>query len=166
MDSVLAFDPGLSHTAMCFFAEGEVKALTLIEKTAGHPRLFSMVDAVRRALPDIRPTCIVIEYPEIYVSSRAWKGNPNNIRDLAAVAFAIATEVDYKYDLYPAMPLPRQWKGQTPKDVHHARLKQGLTKGQWRVVLGALNAVTPSLRHNLWDALGLALWGLSYKVRK
>lgn len=166
MDSVLAFDPGVQATAMCCFTKGRIQSLILIPATAGHPRLFGIVDAVRRALPDVRPMATVIEYPEIYTSVRSWKGNPNNIRDLAAVAFAIATEVDYKYDHYPSLVLPRLWKGQVPKDCHHARILAGLTATQRRSVEAALAKVAPSLRHNLLDALGLALWRLSARVEK
>lgn len=160
MDSVLAFDPGVQNVAMCLLKAGKVARLELIEASEGQQRMFAMVDAVRRALPNQRPGKVVIEWPEIYTSTSAWKGNPNNIRDLAAVAFGVACEVEYKYDLYSVLALPRTWKGNLPKEVHHARILTGLSPAQRKAVNVALTKVAPSLRHNLWDALGLALWGL------
>jgi len=47
---------------------------------------------------------------------------------------------------------PREWKGQVPKDVHHARLVKTLTPDEMAMVE---RAAPPSLRHNVLDAIGI-----------
>jgi hypothetical protein len=47
---------------------------------------------------------------------------------------------------------PREWKGQVPKDVHHARLVKTLTPEELAMVEAS---APPSLRHNVLDAVGI-----------
>lgn len=54
-----------------------------------------------------------------------------------------------------------EWKGNTPKDICHARAYAKLSAPESRILTDAGRAMAPSKRHNMLDAVALALWGLA-----
>ena len=93
-------------------------------------------------------THFISEVPQVYRAG-ASKGDPDDLIQLAGVVgvfsalFAATTYTGVK---------PREWKGQVPKDVHHARLVKTLTPEELAMVEAA---APPSLRHNVLDAVGI-----------
>jgi len=93
----------------------------------------------------------ISEVPQVYRAG-ASKGDPDDLIQLAGVvgvfaqAFRATTHFGVK---------PREWKGQVPKDVHHARLVKTLTAEEMAMVE---RAAPPSLRHNVLDAIGIGQW--------
>jgi hypothetical protein len=55
---------------------------------------------------------------------------------------------------------PATWKGSTPKDISHARTWAKLSPDERVVLAKAGEGVAPSKRHNVVDAVGLALWAV------
>ena len=53
---------------------------------------------------------------------------------------------------------PARWKGQVPKDIHHARVWAELDNDEKDRVNLSLKGVAPSKRHNALDAIGLGCW--------
>lgn len=95
-----------------------------------------------------------IERPVIYPRSKA---RPNDIVKLA-------TDAGEWAGMYRACGVerhyvePAEWKGQAPKDVHHARVWSKLTDDERDVVNEAVRGIAPSKRHNVLDAVGLGLF--------
>lgn len=95
------------------------------------------------------PIRLVIEWPQVYRAGRG-RGDPNDLLGLAAVDGALAAIcLDYKVVTY----LPREWKGQVPKDVMVERIKSRLTPEE----LTRVELPAKSLQHNVYDAIGLGL---------
>lgn len=88
----------------------------------------------------------VIEKPQVYNVARS-KGDPNDLIDLAI-------KVGMLCAWYPnhELVLPREWKGQLPKDVCWNRALEVLTPSELSVIKGS--------DHNMRDAIALGLWKL------
>ena len=92
---------------------------------------------------------LVIEKPQVYVQSKQ-KGDANDLITLAIMVGALASHFDFDVTLY----LPRQWKGQVPKDIMIERIKTKLSKDELsRIELPRVQ----SLHHNIWDSVGIGL---------
>ncbi len=122
----------------------------------------SMACAIMQQLPTlIEPGLssinLCVEGQQVYPSESA-KGDPNDMIKLAAVAGiltgAIANMATAYEQLTMLMPLPREWKGNTPKKIHHARLARDYP--HW---VEPVERDTPkSLQNHVWDAVGLLEW--------
>lgn len=112
-----------------------------------------MAEAVRTEVEPV-DVDLVIEVPQVYVAGRS-KGDPDDLLELAGVDGAITTL------LRPGKIAgfkPREWKGQVPKEIHHARVLRKLNEAETAVLERA--NVPPSLRHNVVDAVALGVWFL------
>lgn len=90
---------------------------------------------------------LIMEIPQIYVGP---KTNPNDLLDLAGVQGAIAgaTMAPVEWS-----PLPREWKGQLPKEVSVARVEAKLSTPEKTLI----EWPAKHLKHNVYDALHLGL---------
>lgn len=142
---LLAVDPGAKYLGWAVFS-GDPPALALA--CCG---FMSIAD-----LPDCwwRPDELVVEVPQIY-PQRAWKGDPNDLVNVALAAGIVIGRVRCKKVLTPR---PHQWKGNVPKAIHHKRVIACLSVEE-RVVLNAAY-IPASKKHNCIDAVGLGLWAL------
>lgn len=111
---------------------------------------------------------IVIEKPQVYPHTGAKEAN-----DLIDLAIMVG---EYKRELGPdgvELVRPHAWKGNTPKHVHHNRVRRVLLPPELTLLgpaleyLAACEKATEGLRkpptgrwHNLLDAVGLGLWKL------
>lgn len=104
-------------------------------------------------LPLVDAGCeVVIEKPQVYVQHEV---DPNDLVDLAVQAGFVG---GWYGSSNTTWVLPRQWKGQVPKSVTQARVLKELSQGERDVVEAAV--VKRSVRHNLFDAIGIGLWKL------
>lgn len=109
-------------------------------------------------------TLLVVEHMQIYS-----RGNVRrNARpdDLMEINGAVGAVVGYVQNVWRGAvtildPRPREWKGQVPKSVHHARLTEGLLESEKLLI----DSVAQTYRGDALDAYGLAKWGLSQKAR-
>ena len=106
----------------------------------------------------------------IYPSGPHQTPNPNDIKWLATVAGAACMHLKHKYpESYRYLPLPMQWKGSRPKQIHHRQIMRRLgwefiekpgycaPREIYPMVLG-VNKITISAWKHIMDAIGLALW--------
>lgn len=97
----------------------------------------------------------IIELPQVYKVSKA---PPKDIVRLA-VRVGILTEKMLAGGIPEVIELcPTTWKGQVPKEVHHARLFAKLSPAEQEVVRKCGQGIAPSLRNNMLDAVGLGLY--------
>ncbi len=99
------------------------------------------------------PTEIVVEIPQVY-QQRMWKGDPNDLIDVAIVAGAVAAQ----FRCETTFIRPRKWKGTRPKKVCNKLTLGTLDDGELKVYRSV--DVLASLRHNVIDAIGIGLWRL------
>lgn len=111
--------------------------------------------------PPLHPERVLIECPKL--RPRGEK-NPNAILQVARNAGEWAghfgtTKVEYL--------TPNDWKGTTSKDISNARTwakldthEQGIVDAFFRAAPGR-NGLAPSKRHNVLDAIGIGLFGVS-----
>ncbi len=99
-------------------------------------------------------TELVIEWPQIY-GGRS-KGDPNDLLLLAAVTgVVINTYLDAEVTLLK----PREWKGQTPKDIQNTRDFAKLTAQEQALVND--KQISKTKLNNVLDAVGIGLHYLS-----
>jgi len=149
-------DPGLREAGIAVFRRGVLSKACLVrnpERTIRGPRAWTAIatEAARR-LEGLELDTLILEVPQVYAQGK-WKGDPADLIELAgvdgAVAQALHPRAVYGY-------LPREWKGQTPKPIHNARVEATLTPAE----LAVMDACPASLRHNMLDAVGLGLFQL------
>jgi hypothetical protein len=85
----------------------------------------------------------IIEMPRVYPNASKWKGDPQVIVRLAALAGEIATQ----YERY-AYVEPRTWRGMIPENVLLMRIKRALTRRDCSIGKSV----------HARDAQGIALW--------
>lgn len=143
---LLAIDPGQTSGWALFTPKGGL----LLGCGLGSPEKFRWY--VASALSKV-----VIEKPVIYPGGRT--KNPNDVLSVAVNAgewggryLQQGTTVEYV--------TPAGWKGQTPKDVSHARIYGKLTDEEKAVLDTAGGGLAASKRHNMLDAVGIGLWAV------
>ena len=98
-----------------------------------------------------KPDIVVIEGQEIYAGKTK---NPESILRLAQVAGAavgISQTIEHRY-----LPRPKEWKGSVPKNIHQERIRAQIAN------LDPVTCWRPKSAHShLWDAVGLAIWGIN-----
>lgn len=105
---------------------------------------------------------VAVELPTIYPHG---KGDPNDLIRLAVQVGEITNDLRRSLGVlrrYVRLVEPRTWKGSRPKEVHHRQLRKQLGGELCGVVDAQLKGVAKSFKHNIWDAVGLALW--AYRV--
>ena len=138
--SYLAIDPG-AHSGWAFWRSAQ----ELIACGSGDPRL----------LPGMVAKAVIIERPEIY-GARFMKGDPNL---LVTLAIGVGRYVEYyeSRGARVALVLPKAWKGQIPKPIHHARLEASFSPHERATVAEGLKYVAKSHHHDVLDAVGLGI---------
>lgn len=104
----------------------------------------------------------IIERPQVY-SARQSKGDPN---DLITLAIRVGRYVERLERLGAVVDLvlPARWKGQTPKNVHNARVLEALHPSDLtraETCVSDLRHVTKKsgyTRDDVIDAIGLGRW--------
>jgi hypothetical protein len=116
------------------------------------------VDAQARAIVSslaghaIFDTCFM-EHMQVYGQQKQ-KGDPN---DLVAVAYleGMISGLYRRTVLFT----PHEWKGNLPDDVLAKRIEKRLNPEESRALARALAIVPKSLRHNVYAAVGIGLFG-------
>jgi len=135
MPLLIAIDPGVHKCALAYFSGLEVFHVAMIP-TGQKP-----------ALPE-KPSRVVCEVPTVY-ATRGQRGRQSDIIALAYSAGVMVRAIDCA-DV--RLVEPREWKGQVPKNVHHARVRATLTPEECLLF--------DTLDHNGKDAVALGLWEL------
>lgn len=154
--NLLAVDPGLRGVGLAVFESRVLTYANYIENPVaegGGPKAwFALGDAVFADLKTrrLRIDVYVTEYPQVYRQSR---GDPNDLIEITGVAAACGASLPiqacYGY-------LPRQWKGQLKKEVHHPLILAKLTETERAAILETRKTYI----HNVIDAVGIGLHAL------
>ncbi len=129
---LIAVDPGVHACGVAWFDNGTLRACAYTAEPL----------TLRYS-----PCECVCEIPQVYSGDGAKKAAA--LIDLAVAAGRMTGQLPTKY------VRPASWKGQVPKDIHHARVRAVLTPAEFAVY----NAVDcpASKRHNVLDAIALGL---------
>lgn len=149
---VLAIDPGLDtgvswSLSRTYLAHGAADVAT-----CGAAALGEFARHFPQGFTRDAPPTAVIEVPRVYPEKR--EENPNDLITLAIrVGVYVQTLQSMRWRVLGVEP--REWKGQLPKQAHHARLLRD-HRGLAEAV--AVNVEAESKRHNAYDAFGLLVW--------
>ena len=168
--TVAAIDPSLLDTGVAVLRSvrpGEMHRLVhagLCQSTTRSDDLLAercnvMVDQTKRLIGDVlftNPHAVIIELPRIHAVTRGGKADPADIIRLATLVGALAQFWTMQGSIVRLIE-PSEWKGQTPKDVTQRRCRAALDLAESpRVWLPS----AASKAHNVWDAVGIALWSV------
>lgn len=153
---MICIDPGLRGCGAALFHEQkliEARYISNPEKTRRGPVAWrAMADAIMNTWGWMGPVTsdMYLEVPQVYGGPRA--EDPNDLIDLAGVDGAIASRyASSNLNFF----LPRQWKGQVPKDKMTQRIKEQLFDFELARVKSA-----GAKDHNTYDAIGIGLFVL------
>jgi hypothetical protein len=102
-----------------------------------------------------RPSVVLCERPTVYPKMKV---DPANIITLAITAGKLV-QPWLEAGAKEAWVEPRTWKGNIPKDIHHASIFSKLSTLEQDVVSRCLKGVAPTWREDAMDAVGLAMYG-------
>ncbi len=149
---LLALDPGLRRCGWAVFHDGlyHQAGLSRGEMKTSVKDVPAWI-AVIEAIPDPWPDELICEYPQVYTSRM------DAANDLLQLASVLGVAAHKWKDVKNTMVRPRQWKGQRPKAATEHQAKLVLDVYEKGNVERDLSLVSPSLRHNVWDAICIGL---------
>lgn len=152
--TLVSVDPGLRVCGVAVFTDGVLTRALLVknpeQRLRGPVAWLAMAEAVSVEVKGCDE--LVVEVPQVYGAGKQ-KGDPNDLIQVAGVGAWVGSALNPKQ---ATGYLPREWKGQVPKEVHNARIEKKLTTQE----LSVFDPCPPSLRHNVLDAVGLGLYHL------
>ncbi len=165
MATVIAIDPGTRMSGWAIFTDTkfESHAMGLRVVSVGLAKSNADSIAVRAAEMAHRipytiavegPILIVVERPVIYPDSKERDADQVDLAVSAGVLGG-ALRAYIKCGSRLLMPTPRQWKGTVPKPIHNER-----TAKRCPAAVELVNKLPKGQRNHVWDAVGLALWGM------
>jgi hypothetical protein len=98
---------------------------------------------------------LVIEVPQAYSGRDKQKGDQN---DLILLALTVGAIAGHFWPDQLTTYLPREWKGQLPKDVSERRSREELRESEVSLVK---LPKAKSLHNNVWDSVGIGLFHLN-----
>lgn len=160
---LLAIDPGKRALGWAYIgsagflvAAGVVRSSE--EDTATVAR--QMMQGLRGALAGLPAAAsLVVEEMQVYKGPQQ-KGDPNDLIALAYISGGVHTLPDVKPDAELVLVKPHRWKGQVPEDIMQKRIEDSLSQLERQLAVASLQSVPAALRHNGWDGIGIAMWGL------
>ncbi len=162
INGVLAIDPSIRATGVAVFEKQELVFCTVIRPTKSddpkkckHYNLKEIQKILEKEIGwSVTPEAIIAEVPEVYQVS---KGNPNQLMHLAVLDGMILGRLKAQQTF---LPLPKEWKGQVPKEIHNAKALAKLSRREKELVVSYLIRTPESIRHNAYDAIALGQWAL------
>jgi hypothetical protein len=91
---------------------------------------------------------VVIERPQVYVKREV------DLNDLVTLGIFVGRLTEFYSGCDVEHVLPREWKGQMPKDISWARSQSKLSADEMRIV----PVLAKTTVHNMRDAIGIGLW--------
>lgn len=158
MDSnVVTVDPGIAGCGVAYASRGVLLKAMYVRNVPGTLPPAERCERMGREVRDavqalgVRQHRLVLEWPQVRTAGKG-RGDPNDLLLLAGVDAAIVTYLSGEVQCV----VPREWKGTIPPDVLISRVQDRLSEEERaRVALPA-----ESLVHNVWDAVGIALWAV------
>lgn len=119
--------------------------------------LLIVKDSGPLTMPRISGAVCFVEYPRDYPGPQR-KVDPNDLIRLGSRAGRVQERLLEQGNEVRLVD-PKTWKGGMTKQIHHPRIIAALTTAELRIVEAYMAPVAEGLRHNVWDAIGLTLWG-------
>jgi hypothetical protein len=141
---VVGIDPGLGCTGLAIH-DTECGWWTAYSIRSGGAPLVSRANYIASEIKRITPPIVdllVVELPQVY-QGHLQIGDPNDLIKLSVLVGSVCATINHRHAM---LPLPREWKGQVPKKIHHKRIREEVP-GLGRISKDAM------------DAVGLALYG-------
>lgn len=158
---ILCIDPGAKKAGVALF---EVDG-TLVSAWLAEGQYWSdTADDVMRKMPvsAVKVSAVVIEKMQVYDHSPPAQANACILLSLMAGRvtglFASTVRCYHNYEY-----LPKEWKGQVPKEIHHRRIEEKLTDQEVRRIQFPKNKRG---KLDVWDAIGIGLYHLRGKRAK
>jgi len=145
---LVTIDPGKTIGWATFYDDRFIGA-DVIDAERLHTASHMLHNLVKAAHPDLA----IIEKPQVY-PQRNWKGDPNDLINVAIIAGAAAAILMQTADI--AFVKPHEWKGNRPKKIDNEYTLGKMTTAE-RELLERCNIPKGKLEHVL-DAIGIALW--------
>ncbi len=164
---IIGIDPGIERCGVAVLRAGRLAAAGLPKApaTRGEGEIVR-VAAVAQAVVDflisvatageLSHACVTLEWPRIYLAGKS-KAPGADILLLSAVDGAIAGRLA-PYGCELASIPPDRWKGQTKDNVMAGRIVGRLDDAECRLLADVMQPIAQGLRHNVTDAVGIALW--------
>lgn len=159
MKLVLSIDPGTRGCGCAWWVGEDLLCARYVlgasgGRETGPAEWMATVRAVEKAsasaLDGLRPEVVVVERMQVYTRG---KGDPRDLLALSAIGGGLFRAFG---EAEPVGPLPREWKGQVPREVMGNRVEQKVRdRGWWARV------AEPTRKTQLNDvmhAVGLGLW--------
>lgn len=160
--TLLAIDPGARSYGLALFGPclpvGAGAGVDHWLLRAGYVNGDSAPDALQAALrwlDGLKVTLAVGEIPRSY-DVQNQKGDQNDLIGVALALGRLLGAAAYSEHLVT----PAEWKGQVPKKVMHQRIRNTLERDERTALDRGLSAVSPSLQHNVLDAVGIGMFHL------
>lgn len=160
---IIAIDPGSKGCGVAVLVNGELQKAYYYKARED----FIWVEGTDQ-LGDLSSVVVFLEKPQVYkkrgIGSSALKGDPNDLVTISVEGGLLAGRFleQARTSNFGAPPrcsletfVPATWKKQLPKEVMQERLKKILTETE----LKRIEKTTAPLMHNVWDAVGIGLWG-------
>lgn len=121
--NIIALDPDLHNTGLAIGNGNRILSVEVIsipKALVYEDAVLAMSAAVVQALrcKDLTKDSFIVEAQEVYFMSKA---PPDSILRLAQVAGACVAACIAAGAKVGKMPLPKEWKGSVPKNIHQAR---------------------------------------------
>lgn len=165
---VIGIDPGLKHVGVAVVdaRTQELLVARLVDLTDLNTRTASgCVQAALRVRDAIGPGDFIKAYLEKMVHyAPGAHADPNknvNPNDLIALAYLTGVIMFPLSQHSPVLVTPQKWKGQVPKPVMQRRLEK-----RWPEECKAVSAGYGKLAHNVFDAMGIALYGAKKEKKR
>lgn len=142
---LVSCDPGTKGLGLAVWSGGELVRAGFETFDGPRDAVLGVTDFTGNHYFDL-----AIEVPQVYVAGKS-KGNPNDLIDVALVVGALIGAACASHHF-----VPRVWKGQTPKEITTRRSREKLSEAE----LARIVMPRGSLRHNVWDAIGIGLFSL------
>ena len=151
---ILCIDPGSKKAGVALFEDsGTLMTAWLAEGDDWR----DTADDVMRQLPvsAVKVRHVVIEKMQIYEGTPTAQANACILLSLMAgrVTGMFGASKTHEY-------LPKTWKGQVPKAIHHKRIEQKLTMFEFARIEFPKTKLG---HHDIWDAIGIGLYHLRKK---
>ena len=145
MTTLVAIDPGKVNLGWAQYRDGALVAcgLTTAHSPVAHARALAHLAG-----------------PDVLVLEQMAPRDIPNAADLIAVSHTGAYVAGALRPVVLLYPTALEWKGSVPKRIHHDRIAAKLSPDERAVVAEVAVRVPAGLLHNVWDAVGLDLWGL------
>jgi len=160
---IISIDPGLEKVAFAVWDDaGKLRSagLVIYRHGPGKERVekwrnIAEATALTTGL-SMGDNRLVAEIPQVYQDK---KTDPNDLIDLAGIVGALAGKLSGTVEW---SPLPREWKGQIPKEITQKRVLKRLAADEMERIQWPIK----SLAHNVYDAIHLGLVYLEREGRR